>query len=101
MLLALIDPWKFGSLISVIGKKRYMTKNSFIMIHQLSSSLGEGKFDDLDDNMDNLNKFMETIRNIYLDKTKIPMEDLNDILDHDLWMNSQECINYGLIDEIL
>jgi len=90
-----------GSLISVMGKKRFMTKNSFIMIHQLSSSLGEGKFNDLDDNMDNLNKFMETIRNIYLDKTKIPMEDLNDILDHDLWMNSQECINYGLIDEIL
>ena len=38
-----------GSLISVTGKKRFMTKNSFIMIHQLSSSLGEGKFNDLDD----------------------------------------------------
>jgi ATP-dependent protease ClpP protease subunit len=90
-----------GSLISIVGKKRYMTKNSFIMIHQLSSSLGEGKFNDLDDNMDNLNKFMDTIRNLYIKKTKIPKEKLNDILDHDLWMNSIECIKYGLIDEIL
>ena len=90
-----------GSLISVMGKKRYMTKNSFIMIHQLSSSLGEGKFNDLDDNMDNLNKFMNTIRNIYLTNTKIPMEKLNDILDHDLWMNSKECLEYGLVDEVL
>lgn len=90
-----------GSLISVMGKKRFMTENSFIMIHQLSSSLGEGKFNDLDDNMDNLNKFMDTIINIYIKKTKIPIDKLKDILEHDLWMNSKECLNYGLIDEII
>ena len=90
-----------GSLISVCGKKRYMTKNSFIMIHQLSTSLGEGKFNDLDDNMDNLNKFMDTIRNIYSEKTKIPIDELNDILDHDLWMNSKESLDYGLVDYII
>jgi ATP-dependent protease ClpP protease subunit len=90
-----------GSLLSVVGKKRYMTKNSFIMIHQLSSTAGEGKFKDLDDNMDNLNKFMETICNLYLKKTKIPKDKLDDILEHDLWMNSKECLEYGLVDEIL
>jgi ATP-dependent protease ClpP protease subunit len=90
-----------GSLISVVGKKRYMTKNSFIMIHQLSTSLGEGKFNDLDDNMDNLNKFMDTIRNIYSEKTKISIDELNDILDHDLWMNSKESLDYGLVDYII
>lgn len=90
-----------GSLISVVGKKRFMTKNSFIMIHQLSSSPGEGKFNDLDDNMGNLNKFMDTLRNIYLEKTKIDVDELNDILEHDLWMNSQECLDYGLVDYII
>ena len=90
-----------GSLISVMGNKRFMTKNSFIMIHQLSSSLGEGKFNDLDDNMNNLNKFMETITNIYLEKTKIPINTLKNILEHDLWMNSEECVNYGLVDKII
>jgi len=90
-----------GSLISVMGKKRFMTSNSFIMIHQLSSNIGEGKINDLDDNMNNLNKFMETIRNLYLKKTKIPKEKLNNILEHDLWMNSKECLENGLIDEIL
>lgn len=90
-----------GSLISVIGKKRFMTKNSFIMIHQISSSLGEGKFNTLDDNMDNLNKFMDTLRCIYLQKTKIPISKLNNILEHDLWMNSQESLDYGLVDYII
>ena len=90
-----------GSLISVVGKKRFMTKNSFIMIHQLSSSLGQGKFNDFDDNMDNLNKFMETLRNVYLEKTKIHIDDLNNILEHDLWMNSKESLDYGLVDYII
>ena len=90
-----------GSLISVIGNKRYMTRNSFILIHQLSSSAGEGKYNDLDDNMDNLNKFMDTIRDIYLKHTRIPKEKLNEILEHDLWMNAKECLEYGLVDEII
>lgn len=90
-----------GSLISVVGKKRYMTKNSYIMIHQLSSTLGEGKFNDFDDNMGNLNKFMDTIINTYLEKTKINKDELNNILEHDLWLNSEECLKYGLIDEVI
>ena len=90
-----------GSLISVTGKKRYMTKNSFILIHQLSSSMNDGKFNDLDDNMNNLNKFMNTIRKIYLEKTKIPIDNLNNILEHDLWLNSQESLDYGLVDYII
>lgn len=89
-----------GSLLSVIGKKRYMTKNSFILIHQLSSSR-EGTFNNLDDNMDNLNKFMDTIRDIYIKHTKIPREKLDEILNHDLWLTSNECLEYGLVDEIL
>jgi ATP-dependent Clp protease protease subunit len=78
-----------------------MTKNSFIMIHQLSSSLGESKFNDLDDDMVNLNKFMDTIKNIYLEKTKIPVNNLENILEHDLWMDSKESLDFGLVDEII
>lgn len=89
-----------GSLLSVVGKKRFMTKNSFMLIHQLSSSSSEGKYNELGDSMENLNKFMETLKKIYLRKTNIPSDKLNEILEHDLWMNSQECLDYGLIDSI-
>jgi len=83
-----------GSLISVVGKKRFMTKNSVIVIHKLSSSLGKDKY--LDDN-----KFITNIRNIYLEKTKININNLNNIFDNDIWMNSQECLELGIVDEIL
>ena len=44
---------------------------------------------------------MDTIRDIYLKHTRIPKEKLNKILEHDLWMNAKECLEYGLVDEII
>lgn len=89
-----------ATLINVVGKKRYMTKNSMMMIHQLSS-YSEGKYEDLNDNSKNMNMLMKKIKNIYLKKTNIPEEKLDEILKHDLWLDSKTCKEYGLIDEIL
>ena len=43
-----------ATLINVVGNKRYMTKNSMMMIHQLSSS-SQGKYENLNDNSKNMN----------------------------------------------
>lgn len=89
-----------ASLISVVGKKRYMSDNSMIMIHQLYSG-NEGKYKELDDDMINLNTFMSMIKKIYLEHTKIVPNKLDDMLDHDLWLDSKKCLDYGLVDEII
>ena len=89
-----------ASLISVSGKKRFMTKNSLMLIHQLSSGK-EGKLDELDDEMKNLNLFMKMAKDIYISKTKINPEKLNSMLRHDIWLTSDECKNLGLIDDII
>ena len=44
---------------------------------------------------------METIRSIYSKHTKIPKKKLDEILDHDLWLSAEECLKYGLVDEII
>lgn len=89
-----------ASLISVMGDKRYMTKNSMILIHQLASG-GEGKYQELDDNMKNLQQMMNKVKSIYLSKTKLEYLQLEDILKHDLWLDANTCKKYGLIDEII
>lgn len=89
-----------ASLISVVGKKRFMTENSMIMIHQLSSG-NEGKFKELDDEMMNLNTFMSMIKKVYLKHTNIIPVKLDDILEHDLWLDSKKCLEFGLVDEII
>jgi hypothetical protein len=30
----------------------------------------------------------------------IPKKELNEVLKHDLWLNSDKCLKYGLVDEI-
>ena len=89
-----------ASLIGVVGNKRYMTKNSMIMIHQLSSEK-EGKYQELDDDHQNMQQFMNKIKAIYLRKTTIPYIQLSEILNHDLWLDAITCKKYGLIDEII
>ena len=89
-----------ASLINVVGEKRFMTKNSLIMIHQLSSNK-QGKFEELDDEMTNLNHLMEKIKTIYVKHTNIPSKTLDEILKHDLWFDASISKEYGLIDEII
>ena len=89
-----------ASLISVVGKKRYMTQNSLILIHQLSGG-NEGKFEELDDDMKNMNLFMNIVKKIYLSKTNIKPFTLDDMLKHDIWLSSDQCKELGLVDEII
>ena len=89
-----------ATLLSVVGKKRYMTKNSLMLIHQLSGS-ESGKFNELQDQMSNMSILMKIIMNLYLTKTNIDEETLTVLLQKDLWLDSKTCLEYGLVDEII
>ena len=88
-----------GTLISVIAKKRYIRPNAYMLIHQLSSGCW-GKMNEIEDEFQNLKELMEKIKDIYKDNTKIPKKELNELLKHDLWLNCDKCIQYGLIDDL-
>lgn len=89
-----------ATFLSVVGKKRYIKRNSFMLIHQLSSIMW-GKFAEFQDEMKNLNRLMRTIREIYSRHTKIPQGKIDEILKHDLWFDAKTCLRYGMVDEIL
>lgn len=89
-----------ATLISVAGDKRYMTKNSLMLIHQLSSQNG-GKFNEIKDDMANLETMMRLLKKIYLQKTNLNNYQLDELLKQDLWLDSETCLKYGLVDEII
>ena len=89
-----------ATLISVVGKKRFITKNSLMLVHQLSGS-DSGKFDELEDQMTNMKVLMNAIKMIYLNNTNINPLQLNNLLKKDLWLNAEICLLYGLVDEII
>jgi ATP-dependent protease ClpP protease subunit len=89
-----------ATLISVVGKKRYMTKHSLMLIHQLSGS-DSGKFNELQDQMNNMKVLMNIIVEIYLTHTNVTNTTLNYLLQKDLWLDAETCLKYGLVDEII
>ncbi len=89
-----------GTFLSIVGTRRFINKHAYMLIHQLSNVMW-GKYEEFKDEMQNMDKLMEMIRNLYDQYTKLPSDKLDEILRHDLWFNSEECLNYGLVDEII
>lgn len=89
-----------ATIISIAGKKRHIGKNSFMLIHQLSSVCA-GTFERLEDEHENNRRMMNTIKSLYKEYTKIPMKELDNILKRDIWFDSSTCLKYGLVDEVL
>ena len=89
-----------ATIMSVVAKERYMHEHAFMLIHQLSS-ISWGKYEELRDEMKNNDLLMKTIKDIYLEHTKIPKRELNKILKHDLWWDAKTCLKYGLVDGII
>ena len=89
-----------ATLMSVCGKRRFMTESSVMLVHQLSSG-ASGKFEELKNEYSNLVEFMEIIKKTYLNYGNISSENLNELLKQDLWLNSAKSLEYGFIDEII
>jgi ATP-dependent protease ClpP protease subunit len=89
-----------ATFLSVVGNKRYMSRNSYMLIHQLSSNFW-GTYAKFDDEKKNLDLMMKTIKDIYKQYTKLPMKKLDEMLKHDLMWDAQTCLKYGMIDEII
>ena len=89
-----------ATFLSVVGDGRYMSRNSYMLIHQLSSNFW-GKYSEFEDEKQNLDLMMKTIKNVYKKYTKLPMKKLDEILKHDLMWDAETCLGYGLIDEIV
>ena len=55
---------------------------------------------ELEDEMKNLKKLMKMITELYKKYTKLKPNKLDEILKHDIWWDSKECLKVGLVDEI-
>lgn len=89
-----------ASLVAVVGKRRFITKRSFIMIHQLSSWTS-GKFQEIEDDYIYSKKLMNTIKDIYSNYTKLTAKQISDKLKHDTWIDSNACLQQGFVDFII
>ena len=89
-----------GTLLSLAGSKRYITENSYMLIHELRSGYW-GKLTTMIEQIENSQKIMDQIKLYYLNKIKMTSEELNEQLKKDAYWDAKTCLEKGLVDEIL
>ena len=89
-----------ATFMSVVGDHRFMSRNSYMLVHQLSTSFW-GTYANFEDEKQNVDLMMKSIKSVYEEYTKIPMKKLDEILKHDLMWDAETCLKYGMIDEII
>lgn len=89
-----------ATLFSITCQKRYIYKNSSMLIHQISGGV-DGKFELIKDDFRNMMASMTKLKSIYLKYTKLTAKQINELLTRDIYLNAKECLKYGLVDEII
>lgn len=89
-----------GTLLSLAGKHRFITKNSNMLIHEIRAGFW-GKKTSVNDEYENLNKLSKQLIDYYKANTKLDEDKLNEILKRDCNWSPQECLDAGLVDEII
>ena len=70
-----------------------------MLIHQPQIEWA-GKFDEFMDEIANQKSLYEKVVSLYLEHTVIEEDDLKEMLDHELWMDSDRCLELGLVDKV-
>ncbi len=89
-----------ATLISLSCTKRYILPNSFMLIHQLSSFMW-GTHEQFKDEMEVQNKLMTRLINFYTTRSKAKEDELRAMLTRDYWMDADEALKLGMVDDIL
>jgi len=79
--------------------KRTMTKNSTVMVHE-GSAFEVGKTSDVIKGADHMKKLQININRILGDVTKKTQKFWEEISHQDTYLTSEECLDYGIVDEI-
>ena len=91
-----------GFLISISGHKRFGYDSATYLYHQVSNGT-IGKAKDLEENVIEVKRLQKMIEKLTIKQTKITSSKLKEVYNtkFDWYMNSNEALKLGVIDEIL
>lgn len=89
-----------ATFLLIVGCERWMRRNAHLMIHQIRAG-SWGKQNELQDMIKNVEKIGGLVENLYQKYTKIPKDVMKELLEKDLYLDAETCLEYGFIDKII
>lgn len=89
-----------ASIISIIGRKRKITKNAVWMAHPMSTGYHD-YIEHIKDFIKSADTLENIITNIYKEHTKLTKKDYDKMARGQLWLNAKECLKKGIVDKIV
>ncbi len=91
-----------GFLMFMVGDKRFISRNSTLMIHQLSGGMF-GTIQDMREQLEEYERMQEQVEDLIMLHTHLNEEDLEGVRfgKYDLYLNAEEAKDFGIADEII
>lgn len=87
-------------LISGAKGKRFITPNSRVLVHEVSSGTF-GKLKDMENDIEETKKLKVILDNLILKYTKISSKQLKEFMTKDTFLSASDCIKYGIVDNMV
>jgi ATP-dependent Clp endopeptidase proteolytic subunit ClpP len=88
-----------ASVIALAADEVIMSENSLLMIHNAwGGTQGEAK--DMRKQAEILDKITNEIAEVYVKKTKIPYNEIVEMMDEETWLTAEEAVALGFVDSI-
>lgn len=96
------DAFSAGSYLAVQGSHRYMNRYSTQLLHFGNVTTNAQTIKQLERNQKMINEHFNNLVDIYSKYTKLTKAQIKQFMsDDNCYLNAEECLKYGLIDEIV
>ena len=89
-----------GALLLAAGDRRISLPHARIMVHQPSGGF-EGTARDMFIQTNEILRLRDRINNIFVKHTKQSLQEIEKTMERDHWMDAEEGLKFGIIDEIV
>lgn len=88
-----------ASVIAMAGDNIIMPSNALMMIHD-PWTWGVGGIEDFERLLNSLNKIKDSIANVYVEKTGLTKEEINNYMTDETWFTADEALELGFINQV-
>lgn len=89
-----------ATIVAMAGDKILIPKNGYMMIHKVSSYVG-GNVDDIQKELELLQKIENTLVQTYVNRTGKTKEEIQALIDDETWFSGEEAVAEGFADELM